>query len=67
MLLAWLYAAHFSDGRRADTSLFAQVFLLHILVDEQLPELFITDSHKTISSILIYEKCSAAWQSIRSI
>ena len=38
--------AHLGDGRRADASLCTQVFLLHILVDEQFPELFITDRHK---------------------
>ena len=58
-------AAHLGDRCRADTCFCTQVFLFHILIDEQLPELFITDSHKMISSIPIYEKCSAAWQSIR--
>ena len=60
-------AAHLGNGGRADICFFTQVFLLHILIDEPLSELFIADSHKISPAISIYEKCSAAWQSIRSI
>ncbi len=48
--------SHLGDRGRTYTCLRTQVFLLHIFVDEQLPEFFITDSHKTLSSIPSYEK-----------
>ena len=38
--------SHFSDGCWADTHLFTQVFFLHVFIDEQLPEFFITHRHK---------------------
>ena len=38
--------SHFGDGCWADTSPLAQVFFLHVLIDEQLPEFFITHRHK---------------------
>ena len=38
--------SHLGDGCWADTSSLAQVFFLHVLIDEQLPEFFITHRHK---------------------
>ena len=57
---------HFGDGCWADARLFTQVFFLHVLIDEQFPEFFITHRHKYFLHADI-QKCSAAWQSIRSI
>lgn len=39
-------SSHLGDGSWADTRLFTQVFFLHVLIDEQLPEFFITHRHK---------------------
>ena len=38
--------SHLGNRCWADTSLFTQVFFLHILIDKQLPEFFITHRHK---------------------
>ena len=40
---------HLGNGCRADASLCAEVLFLHILINEQLPELFVTHRH-TFSS-----------------
>lgn len=39
---------HLGDGGRANARFGTQVFLLHILVDKQLSELFITDRHNIV-------------------
>lgn len=59
--------SHFDDGCWADTSSLAQVFFLHVLIDEQLPEFFIIHRHKISPPYRYTKKCSAAWQSIRPI
>lgn len=58
---------HLGDRCWANTCLFTQVLFLHVLIDEQLPEFFITHRHKISPPYRYTKKCSAAWQSIRSI
>ena len=52
--------AHLGDGGRADAGFGAKVFLLHILIDQHFPELFITDSHNIL--LLDIQKVPADWQ-----
>ena len=38
--------SHLGNGSWADARLFTQVFFLHVFIDKQLPEFFITHRHK---------------------
>ena len=58
--------SHLGDRCWADARLFTQILFLHVLIDEQLPEFFITHRYK-ISSPYRYKKCPAAWRSIETI